>query len=195
MREQLNNNPVVQLGVVAVLLVAAAVFFLGGMGGGGEEAEEADAGATSTSLTSAPPSEAAATGEATEALSPGAISAVAPPLPKPVLAAWESNRTVVLLFVRGGGIDDRLVRDATAGLTRVPDVAEFIVPAAGISHYAAITEGVGVDRVPALVVLTPKNLTKGVPTASVHYGYQSAESLVQAVVDAGYHGRTLEYHP
>ena len=71
----------------------------------------------------------------------------------------------------------------------------FIVPAKQISRYAAITEGVGVDRVPALVVVRPKRLRQTIPTASVSYGFQSGESVVQAVIDAGYKGPTLAYHP
>ena len=34
MREKLNENPMAQVGLVAVLLVLAAVFLLGKMGGG-----------------------------------------------------------------------------------------------------------------------------------------------------------------
>ncbi|HMB54075.1 MAG TPA: hypothetical protein VKU40_12220, partial [Thermoanaerobaculia bacterium] len=71
----------------------------------------------------------------------------------------------------------------------------FIVPAAKISRYAAITEGVGVDRVPALVVVSPKDLDKSVPVASVSFGYQSPQSVSQAVIDAGYDGPTVDYHP
>ncbi|MGH3429855.1 MAG: hypothetical protein ACRDQZ_20180, partial [Mycobacteriales bacterium] len=122
-------------------------------------------------------------------------SASAPPLPRPVLDAWKANKTLVLLFVRDGGIDDNLVRLATAGVAGFPDVAVFEVPARRIARYAAITEGVGVERVPALVVVTPKHLKKSVPTASVLYGFQSAESVRQAVIDAGYKGPTVDYHP
>ena len=116
-------------------------------------------------------------------------------LPRPVLDAWQANKTLVLLFVRDGGIDDRLVKTATDGLAGFRDAAIFVVPAAKISRYAAITEGVGVDRVPALVVVTPKHLKKTVPTASVSYGFQSPQSVAQAVIDAGYKGPTLDYHP
>ncbi len=77
----------------------------------------------------------------------------------------------------------------------MPGVATFIVPASKISRYAAITEGVGVSRVPALVVVRPKRLHEAVPTASVSYGFQSGESVVQAVIDAGYKGPTVDYHP
>jgi len=194
MREQLNNNPVVKLAVVAVLLLGTVFFILSTMGGkGGAESEEEPA-PTSTSATIPPAGEAAAVGPSATASMNGLL-ATAPPPPPMVVRAWDSGRTTVLLFVRGGGIDDRLVRDAADGLSAVPDVATFVVPAAKISRYASITEGVGVDRVPALVVITPKKLDKGIPTASVHYGYQSPASVIQAVVDAGYRGRTLDYHP
>lgn len=217
MREQLNNNPLVQLAVMGVLLLGAGFFFLT-MSGGGED-EESGAGATEATVTVAG-GEASGTatgatpGEAVEgavdAATEGAGSAASladalasvnragtavPPPPKPVLRAWRANRTVVLLFVRNGGIDDALVKRATTGLAGLRDAAVFVEPASRISRYAAITQGVGVDRVPALVVVTPKHLEKTVPTASVSYGFQSPQSVTQAVIDAGYEGRTLDYHP
>lgn len=100
-----------------------------------------------------------------------------------------------MLFVRDGGIDDRLVKNATEGLAGFRNASVFTVSAAKISRYAAITEGVGVDRVPALVVVTPRHLKKTMPTASVNYGFQSPQSVAQAVIDAGYKGKTLDYHP
>jgi hypothetical protein len=111
------------------------------------------------------------------------------------MRAWRANETPVLLFVRDGGIDDQLVKTATTGLSGFRNAAVFVVPAHQISRYAAITEGVGVDRVPALVVVTPKHLDQSVPTASVSYGFQSPESVAQAVIDAGYKGPTVDYHP
>jgi hypothetical protein len=215
MREQLNSNPLVQLAVVGVLLLGVAVFIMSS-GGGDEEEEPAGAteatvavagtGATGTA-TGATPGEAVegAVEAATEAAGGEALSsslsavgqaaASAPPLPRPVLDAWKANQTLVLLFVRDGGIDDRLVKTATDGLAGFRDAAVFTVPAAKISRYAAITEGVGVDQVPALVVVTPKHLKKTVPTASVSYGFQSSQSVAQAVIDAGYKGPTVDYHP
>ena len=53
----------------------------------------------------------------------------------------------------------------------------------------------GVNRVPALVVVRPKHVHQTIPTASVSYGFQSGQSVVQAVIDAGYKGPTLDYHP
>lgn len=197
MREALNSNPLAQLGVVGVLIVVVAIFLMSS--GGGEE-EESAATATTTEATAsvaeAPTEAATEGGSLTSALSAvGQAAATAPPLPRPVLAAWDANQTLALLFVRDGGIDDRLAKDAIGVLARFPDAAVFVVPAAKISRYAAITEGVGVDRVPALVVVAPKHLKKTVPTASVSYGFQSSQSVEQAVIDAGYRGKTLDYHP
>ncbi len=75
------------------------------------------------------------------------------------------------------------------------DVSLFIVPAEEIARYAAITVGLDVNRVPALVVMKPKKLSGGTPQASVDYGVQTPQSVVQAVLDANYHGREVTYHP
>jgi hypothetical protein len=199
MREQLNNNPLAQLGVVGVLIVAVGFFLLSSSGGGKEEEPASSAEATASATTGeavAGATEGAEGESLTSALSTLSQAATsAPPLPRPVLDAWQTNKTLVLLFVRDGGIDDRLVKTATDGLAGFRDTAIFVVPAAKISRYAAISEGVGVDQVPALVVVTPKHLKKTVPTASVSYGFQSPQSVAQAVIDAGYKGKTLDYHP
>lgn len=200
MREQLNSNPLAQLAVVGVLLLGTAFFFLSSSGGGEEEEGEAPAATeTTVGVTGTAPEETAEAG-AGESLSSalaavGQSAAADRPLPRPVLEAWDADRTLVLLFVRDGGIDDRLVATSTASLAAFPEATVFVVPAAKISRYAAITEGVGVDRVPALVVVRPKSLKKTVPTASVSYGFQSPQSIAQAVIDAGYEGKTLDYHP
>jgi hypothetical protein len=196
MREQLNNNPMVQVVLVGVLLVATGFFVLSSMGGGGEEESEAGLESTTTTATvkvKAPGSPEEALATALSLVNQAASDA--PPPPRPVLEAWRDNKTLVLLFVRDGGIDDRLVKRATRGLAGFRDAAVFVVPAAKISRYAAITEGVGVDRVPALVVVTPKHLKHVMPTASVSYGFQSPQSIAQAVIDAGYKGPTVDYHP
>jgi hypothetical protein len=183
MREKLNSNPLAQVALIGVLLLAAGFFVLSSMGGGEEEGESGG-GSPSAAMSgpvSAPP--------------PGALAKAAPPPPRDVTAAFAANRTVVLLFVRDGGIDDRMVAAATRGLASLPGVSTFVVPAHRIARYAAITQGVDVNRVPALVVVRPKRLDHGTPTASVSYGYQSPESVVQAVIDAGYKGPTVDYHP
>jgi hypothetical protein len=116
-------------------------------------------------------------------------------MPRSVTAAFAANDTVVLLFVRGGGIDDRRVAAGVERLRALSGVKVFVVPADRVAHYAGIAQGVGLERVPALVVLRPKRLDHGIPTASVSYGFQTPASMVQAVVDAGYKGKTLDYHP
>jgi hypothetical protein len=199
MREALNSNPLAQAAVVGILLLCVAVFVVSSGGGGGEEegGEAAATGTSSVSTTAVAPTEPASPvspGGALAAVSQS-VAATAPPLPRPVMRAWKANQTPVLLFVRDGGIDDRLVKTATSGLAGFRDTAVFIVPAQQISRYAAITEGVGVDRVPALVVVTPRHLDQTVPTASVSFGFQSPQSVAQAVIDAGYKGPMIDYHP
>jgi hypothetical protein len=196
MREKLNSNPVAQIALIGVLLLAAGFFVMSSMGGGEQAGKESESEAASAALGEAAPSEAEAPAGLDAALAMvSQASAGAAPLPRPVYDAWKAGDTVVLLFVHDGGIDDKLAADATDRLASLPNVATFIVAASKISRYAAITEGVGVSRVPALVVVRPKRLHEAVPTASVSYGFQSGESVVQAVIDAGYEGPTVDYHP
>jgi len=198
MREALNSNPLAQAAVVGVLLIATGFFVMSSMGGGGKEEESAT---TSSAEVTTPEGSASVTvtttPQATTAVTPppAALAEAAPPPPRRVTAAFDANKTVVLLFVRDGGIDDRMVAGAVRGLGSLAEVATFVVPAGHIARYAAIAQGVDVDRVPALVVMRPKRLDHGIPSASVSYGFQSPASIVQAVVDAGYKGRTLDYHP
>jgi hypothetical protein len=199
-REKLNSNPLAQIAVVGVLLVVVAIFVMSSGGGGAEEEAGGEAEATVAAAGAGAAGAEAVEGGVESAAAPAAASAVpsaadAPPLPRPVLDAWKANRTLVLLFIRDGGIDDRLVKTATDGVSGFRDATVIVVPAAKISRYAAITEGVGVERVPALVVVTPKHLKQTVPTASVSYGFQSPQSVAQAVIDAGYKGPTVDYHP
>jgi hypothetical protein len=202
MREKLNSNPLAQVAVVGVLLVLGGVFFMSTMGKGGDSGSEPTTTTTSTATLTTPAGSAsvsatvtAPTAGAAPSVSPSQAAATAPPLPRAVTAAWAANRTVVLLFVRNGGIDDGMVSATVKRLSLLPGVAAFVVPAGRISRYAAIAQGVEVNRVPALVVLRPKDVGKGIPTASVSYGFQSPAAVVQAVVDAGYQGRTVPYHP
>lgn len=190
MREKLNENPLAQAALVGVLLVVAAIFLLGKGGGGKEEESAAPAtSATTTSSTLEP-------GAAPVALpAPGSGPAAPPAPPHAVVSAFRANQTVVLLFVRHGGIDDRLVAHAATRLRSLSGVATFVVPSDHLARYVSIAQGVDLNRLPALVVLRPKALTHGVPSASVQYGFQSSESIVQAVLDADYHGGTLPYHP
>ncbi len=212
MREKINSDPRYQVGIVVLLLIAAGYMLFGGGLGGGEESEEAPATEATVAVagtnvtgtaTGATPGEAvegavasaieSATGEATAASVAGSIPA--PPLPAPVTRAYESGKTVVLLVVRNGGIDDRLVAASTKQVAGEPDVALFVVPVKQIARYAAITLGVDVTQVPALVVMRPKHLSDGTPQASVNYGFQATQSIDQAIRDASYEGPEATYHP
>jgi hypothetical protein len=206
MREKLNENPKAQVALVAILVVVGAFMFMKMSSGGEEESVEAApteatvavAGTSAVgTATGATPGEAVegaveSVGE-TVAAAPTAVPA--PPPPRPVTAAYDSGKTVVLLIVHDGGIDDKLVQRASSQLNSDPDVALFEVPAKRIADYAAITVGLDVNRVPALVVMRPKKLSGGTPQASVDYGFQTSENVQQAVRDAAYEGRELTYHP
>ncbi len=210
MREKLNGNPKAQVGLIAILVVVGAFMFMK-MSGGSKpeeavaptEATVAVAGTSATgTATAATPGEAVegavetaleSTGETAAVVAP--VSVPAPPPPAPVSSAYDEGKTVVLLIVHDGGIDDALVKQASAQLSSASDVALFTVPAAQIARYAAITVGLEVDRVPALVVMRPKRLSGGTPQATVDYGFRTAQGVEQAVRDAAYNGRELPYHP
>lgn len=207
MREKLNENPIAQVVLVVVLLGVAGFMLLGKSGG--DEEEESSAGPTVATVngvtaTGATPGEAVE--GAVESLEEGAVGASAgtgelpasvpvPPPPAPVTAAYEGGRTVVLLVVHDGNIDRELTRAVTAYVAEVPDTALFVVPARRVARYAAITVGVNLNRVPALVVMRPRSVDGGIPQATVDYGFQTPESVVQAVRDAAYEGPETTYHP
>jgi len=194
MREKLNENPMAQVALVGVLLVLAAVFLLGKMGSGSEEEGEGGSAAATAAVT-AVETELEAGSEPPSLPAPGSGPGAPPAPPQAVLSAFDAGDTVALLFIRDGGIDDRLVKRAVQRLEAMSRVATFVVPTHQLAHYVSIAQGVDLNRVPALVVIRPKSLSKGYDAASVHYGFQSPESIVQAVVDARYRGGTLPYHP
>lgn len=204
MREKLNDNPIAQVALVGVLVALAGFMLL--KPGGGEEEESAGAVVATvngTTATGSTPGEAvegavenleagAGTTEGTGEL-PTAVPA--PPPPAPVTAAYEAGRTVVLLIVHDGSVDRALASAVRNYVTGLPDTSLFVVPARRVARYAAITVGLDVNRVPAMVVMRPRNLSEGIPQATVDYGFQTAESVVQAVRDASYNGPEATYHP
>lgn len=193
MREKLNDNPVAQIALVAVLLLLGGIFLLKSMGGG----EESEAESVAPPVAGA--EEAAASG--LEAATPTASSTTvetptARSLPDPVEAAYARGDTIALLIHRSGGIDDRLLEDATKVLDRMPEVALFTVPAKKIAGYAPITGPLGVNQAPALVVISPRQDNgDGPATGSVTYGFHGSADIRQAIVDAGYRGPELSYAP
>src|SRR3954447_17362982 len=200
MRDKLNNDPKVQMAAVGALLLAAAFFVISTMGGGKSSASDT-ATTTDPAAATAPVDPATGAPAAVDPTTgaPAAPSAAipivpAPPLPKDVQAAYKRNETIALLVVKRGAIDDKLVAVSVSQLT-ANHVANFIVPVSQIAKYTAITQGVNVDRTPALVVVRPKHLTTGAPTATVSYSFQSREAVDQAVRDATYTGPSTTYAP
>jgi hypothetical protein len=211
MREALNNNPVVQLATIGVLILIAGFFFMTNMK---SSSSSSDSTATPAAATPAPsagaapgtaPSGAAASTPSTgvgaaPAVGGAAVSAEAlipgPGLPRPVVQAWKSGDAIVLLIVRGGGIDDRLVRGSVEQLSGDPGTAVFVARAKQVARYSRITQGVGVSRVPALVVVRPRKESGATPQGQVSYGFRNSQSVVQAVRDALYSGKeNLPYSP
>jgi hypothetical protein len=201
MRKALNENTTVQIAVIAVLMLGAGLLLMTQMKGGSEPAEpvqSAAAGGTTaagvdpaSAVSAVQPVTAAPTAQPAASVGPLESS---PGLPADVLADYKGGKTIVLLIVHPGGIDDRMVKDAVESLRSDPDLAVYVTGAKGIARYSRITQGVGVSRVPALVVVSPRGVGSS-PTATVDYGFRSSESVVQAVRDAAYKGRDIGYDP
>jgi hypothetical protein len=186
-REKLNESKAAQVGLVAVLALIVAVMFLG-KGGGSSSGGEAE-------LT-VEPSEAVAVAAPTGMGELPASLPDAGPLPRRFTTAYDADRTVALLVVHDGGIDDKYTTLALKAVAAVEDVAVIVVPAKQISRYASVTVGLDVSQLPALIVMRPKSLSHGVPQATVAYGYQTPQSVYQTIVDASYSGpEGGAYHP
>lgn len=210
MRKALNDNPIVQVAVLAVLALVVGFLLITRVASSGSDSGSSPATATSSAsaapgVTTTP--EATAPSTTTPSVAPEAATPAAPVdpaaqaaaagefvagpgLPAPVVKAYADNKVVVLLVVRRLGIDDEAVRRMVEQQRNSENVALFVTNAGHISRYARITQGVSVDRVPALIVLQPRKLTKGVPVASVSYGFRGPESVAQAIDDALYKGPT-----
>jgi hypothetical protein len=209
MRDAINNNPKVQLGLLGALVLAFALMFAPQFL---HKKSDSNTSTTSAQVTTpngtvgvtveATPSQSAPTSGATA--SSAAQPAAVPPgafvpgrgLPRPVVDAWKRGDAIVLLVIRPAGIDDRLVRDSVESLSGDPGTAVFVAPANRIARYSRITQGVGVSQVPALVIVRPKRVTGSVPEAQVAYGFRNSQAVVQAVHDAVYSGKDdLPYSP
>jgi hypothetical protein len=225
MRKALNDNPVAQIAVLGVLAVVVAFLLMTRVmksddsGTATTPSTDATAAPTATTPTATPPPEASAGAVAPTATTPssavpatptvpeaGASAAGAstvpskfvagPGLPRPVATAYADGKAIVLFVFRNHGIDDHAVRASVEQLRGRQDLAVFVTHAGQIARYARITEGVDVDRVPALIVVRPRRLTEGAPTATVSYGFRGDDSVQQAVRDALYDGpKNLPYHP
>ena len=217
MREQINENPAVQGALVGLLLLACAFMLYTRVLSGGSSAETAapPPATSSDSTAPAPPAPAGAPvaeapAAAPGAETPGAAAPSTPPggtevgaggleagkgMPQPVVDAWDDDKAIVVLIVRQAGADDKRVKASVRALEANSDVAVFVTGARNVARYSQIANGVGVSRVPALIVMKPRSVSDGVPTASVSYGFRGPASVVQAVTDSLYEGRNVPYFP
>ena len=220
MRKAINDNPMVQIGVIGLLVVVVGFFLLTQMGKGSSTSSTSSTTASVAPDASATPSDSSATAttppastattpsvsapSTTPAAPAGSAAAPAatgefvagPGLPRPVVQAYNADKVVVLLVVRRGGIDDDAVKASVERMSGLPDTAVFMTNAGHVSRYSRIASGVDLDRVPALIVLRPQKLTHGTPTATVSYGFRGPASVAQAIADALYKGPTnVPYYP
>ena len=198
MREKLNSNPLAQVAVVGVLLVAAAIFFLASMGAA-EKNREAGSSSIANRFTGVKVRRRRRAKKRRRTPRPArrCPALATPPLPRPVLDAWngEPAPSSCCSSTTAASTTPGQARPAAAS-TACPASRTFVVPAErdrplrGDHPGRRRRPGPGAGR-----GLRPKQLDQAVPTASVSYGFQSAQSVVQAVIDAGYKGPTLDYHP
>ncbi|MDX6588162.1 MAG: hypothetical protein QOI31_2635 [Solirubrobacterales bacterium] len=213
MRKAINENPVVQLGLLGVLGVLVAVVFMSGMGGGSAEPEPATDTAATPATSSAPEATAPSTSStvAPSTAAPEAAVSAAPAgttpfeaskgLPENLVDAYNTGDVVVLLVMQADGYEDKPIHRDVQSLESRGDTSVFVTDVKHVSKYSRIAEGVTLDRVPAIIVLHPfkGKLAKGeavpMPPASVAYGYRGEESVTQAVNDALYKGDSKSYAP
>jgi hypothetical protein len=176
MRESINGNPVVQAVFVGVLLLACAFLLYtrvlsAGSSGDAASSEPATPPAATTESAVPPATEAAGTADvpaAPGATTPETAAPTAPPaegavspgkleagkgMPRSVVDAYDDDKAVVLLIVRQAGIDDKRVENSVNVLEADPDVTVFVTGAKNVARYSQIANGVGVSRVPALIVM------------------------------------------
>jgi hypothetical protein len=221
-RERLNNDPKVQAIVLGIIGVIAVFFVFSTVMKKDPEAAVPPAtnpaAATDPNAAATTPVDPAATAPATAATAPVDPAATTPPeptslppatvdpgdasgllpskgLPKEVLVAYASNKAIALLVVDPHGLSDQRVKTFTEALRSRDDVAVFLVDSPDIGDYSRITSGVSVDRVPALIVVRPRKLTDGAPTATVSYGFRGPQSVDQAVDDSLYQGKPVPSYP
>jgi hypothetical protein len=185
-RRALNENPIAQIAVLGALALIVGFLLLTRVSNksGGADTSPTPTPTTGSEAT-ATPAPAVDSGEAPStpseggAVPPGSSGGVTagefvagPGLPASVVKAYEADKTVVLLVLRHRGIDDERLRSDVVKLHGRSDVALFVTNAGQIARYSRITQGVNVDRVPALIVLRPRHLTDGTPEAILSYVFR-----------------------
>jgi hypothetical protein len=214
-RQRLNDNPLLQAGIIGVLALVVGLMLLMRMGGSSDTATPPAATPAATSglpATPAPTDPAAAATTDPAAAPAGVIppatvtpTTAAPPsdfkagpgLPAPVVDAYDAGKAVALLVVDNRGIDDRDLKKTVEAIGGRSGVALFVTAVGDVSRYSRITQGADLNRTPALIVMRPKPEADGaMPTVVVSYGFRGAASAQQALDNALYKGPAdLPYYP
>jgi hypothetical protein len=204
MREKLNSDPIVQAALIGVLALVAGLLLLMRMGGSSEpEVTDPAAPAPAASADPANSKDVPVTPDpATGSAIPSGVDAAGlfkpgPGLPRAVVNAYEADKAVVLVILQGDGIDDRGLERRLHRIQQRSDAAVFVVKGADVARYSRVTQGVDLNRTPALVIIVPKQVSDGpIPTASISYGFRGINSVDQALDDALYKGpENLPYYP
>lgn len=205
MRKALNENRTVQLAVIGGLaLVVVLIFMMNMSGGGSGGGEETGAAQSQTQAESEPeivsPEDGGDEGASPDGTAPAPTPAmteapIGPALPDEVVAAYERGEVIVLLVVSPGGLEDAFVGASLTALAGEPGVKLLVTTTDDVARYARLTQGAGVSRTPALVVVRPRHLAGGKPVAQVHYGLKTPAGVMQAVRDAEYAGEVTTYGP
>lgn len=212
MRQALNENPMVQLAVLGIGAVVIAFILFTSVLKKDEPAAAPPATADPAAVAADPAAATADPAAATDpaATPPAEAGGVAPPaeavpsssgelkaskgLPKDVLAAYSAGKAVVLLVI-DPKVDGSSHLVAATKRQAGADAEVFVVDVNDIADYSRITEGVSVSRTPALIVVTPRRLSDGAPTASVTYGFLGPQNVKQAIDDAFYKGGNVPAYP
>lgn len=213
-RKALNENPRVQIAFFAGAVIALVVLFMTSMSSGPEPtpdpaaAPAAGAPAPGAAAAEATPGEAATDPVPEAAVDPVPAPAPAPGvsagsdgllptkgLPKDLLVAYAKNKAIALLVVDPDGLSDRALESYTRPIASRDDVELFVASVGEVARYSRITQGVAVNKAPALVVIRPRDKTEAAPTASVSYGFRSSKSIKIALEDALYKGKPVTSYP
>jgi hypothetical protein len=217
MRKALNENPVVQLGLLGVLGLVVAVVLMMQMGGGSSTTSTPTPTTPATTAAAPAGADASAAGPATPSLATPAASATPSAtevpagtptgafeagkgLPSSLVDAYKAGDVVVLLVVQDKGIEDKPVEREVESLRNMEDTTVFVTDAKHVSKYSRVVQGVQLDRVPAIVALKPlapkaKGNVSGLPEATITYGFRGPDSVKQVVGDAEYKGTVRGYDP
>lgn len=201
MRQKLNENPVVAIGVIGLLGVVVALLMLSQASKQGAATSSPTTTAAATTPVGTPAATTAPAAAATDTVPTATPAApgTAPPdlgafqagpgLPASVVDAHKNGDVVAVLVTKGNGIDDRAVQKSLAGASKAPSVSIFQTDARHVARYSRIAEGVDLNRVPAMIVIrASQGKNDGPPKASVIYGFHGPDSIGQALRDAAYTG-------